>query len=315
MNSSRISFVSGAAGFVGGHLTKRLSELGSRVGGIGHGELSPQNVAASGMSTWIGGDVTRDNLDRLALELGMPDCIFHLAGGSSVATSMSAPCADFAKTCVSTSELLEWTRLNSPLTKVLFVSSAAVYGNRHSSKITENSLLQPYSIYGVNKRIAESLFESYAECFGIQVAIVRLFSVYGPGLRKQLLWDICSKLCRNADMLQLGGNGKEMRDWIHVRDAVEVMLSAMQGASRDVLIVNGGTGIGTNVETIATQLSYEFTGKDVRIEFTGAKRAGDPDYLVANIQRLLELEGGAFQEVTAGLREFASWFKQENSIQ
>ncbi len=315
MIGSRISFVTGAAGFVGGHLTRRLFEIDAKVGGIGHGDLSPRIIAERGMSAWISGEVTRNNLDKLANELGMPDCIYHLAGGSSVAASMSAPYSDFAKTCGSTSELLEWARLNSPHSKLLFVSSAAVYGNKHSSHITERSHLAPYSVYGVNKRIAETLFESYAENYGLQVAIVRLFSVYGPGLHKQLLWDICRKLSKKSGELELGGSGREMRDWIHVQDAVDVMLQGIGAASPSALTINGGTGIGTNVESIASQLCRAFTGKEVKVEFSGAKRAGDPDYLVADIQQLKHLGKVAFLDVADGLREFVAWYKRENSIQ
>ncbi len=314
MSKSGISFVTGAAGFVGGHLTKRLFENNCLVGGIGHGELSPPAASERGMSAWMNGEVTRANLDKLAQQCGLPDYIFHLAGGSSVAASMSAPCTDFEKTCCSTSELLEWVRVHSPHSKMLFVSSAAVYGNKHSSHIAEHCLLAPYSVYGVNKRIAETLFESYTENYGLNAAIVRLFSVYGPGLRKQLLWDICTKLCRNSGLLELGGTGGEMRDWIHVQDAVDVMLSAIEIASNKVQIINGGTGIGTNVDSIARLVSRAFTGKEAKIEFSGARRAGDPDYLVADIQQLRQLGKCEFRDVADGLHEFVSWYKMENSI-
>ena len=86
------------------------------------------------------------------------------------------------------------------------VSSAAVYGPGHEGPIGEDARLDPASPYGCHKLVMELLCRSYARSFGVSIVLLRLFSVYGEGLQKQLLWDLCSKLARNR-CGQLGGLG------------------------------------------------------------------------------------------------------------
>ncbi len=314
MKHSRIAIVTGAAGFIGGHLTRKLRDEGFVVGGLGHGDMPQNERHERGLSMWVNGDVNRSNLTCIATELGCPQSIFHLAGGSSVAASMMAPYADYEKTCTSTMEVAEWVRIQSPETKVNFVSSAAVYGNKHSKPIIEASVLEPYSIYGMSKYIAELLLSAYSKNYGLNISIVRLFSVYGPGLRKQLLWDICNRLASGVDSLSLGGEGVERRDWIHVRDAVSIILAAMRATGPEPYIVNGGTGIGIDVATIARRLAFAYSGKEVDLVFSGLKRAGDPDYLVADTGRVRGLGIATHCDLDSGLKEYVTWFKQEISI-
>ena len=89
----------------------------------------------------------------------------------------------------------------------------------------------------------EALCRSYGENFGLRAAIVRLFSVYGEELHKQLLWDICCKLdARESAPLLLGGTGLEIRDWLHVSDAVSLLWMARQVCSPECPSMNGGPG-------------------------------------------------------------------------
>src|SRR6202012_4896575 len=106
---------------------------------------------------------------------------------------------------------------------LIVASSAAVYGAQHAGPIAEQDALVPMSPYGQHKLMMEQLCRSYAMTFGIRSTVVRLFSVYGASLRKQLLWDVCSRLHRGERSLMLGGTGREIRDWIHVRDVVRLL--------------------------------------------------------------------------------------------
>lgn len=216
-----IIWVTGARGFIGKNLSNYLAQKGDQVLGLGHGALPPEISSKFGISYWVNGEIEDSNLRQLLEKSGQPDFIYHLAGGSSVGLSIQAPAEDFRRSVSTTAALLEWIRGNVPETKLVVSSSAAIYGNNHTDKILENGCFTPYSPYGFHKRAAELLCESYAHNFGLKIAIVRLFSVYGPGLTKQLLWDLCHRLQKSPSILELHGTGNEIRDWLFVEDAVQ----------------------------------------------------------------------------------------------
>lgn len=304
-----IIWVTGARGFIGKNLSIYLAKQGNKVLGIGHGSLPKETIANYGLSHWINGEIEDSNLHQL-LEVGeKPEVIYHLAGGSSVGLSMQTPAEDFRRSAFSTALLLEWIRNNIPETKLVVSSSAAIYGNTQMTTIVEDGYFIPYSPYGFNKRVVELLCESYAHNFGLQIAIVRLFSVYGPGLYKQLLWDLCSRLHKSPSVLELHGTGNEIRDWLYIEDAIRVLTAAASGASNTPFIVNGGTGIGTCVRDVANLLCLTWD-LSPKLKFSGKQRAGDPFSLVADTKRLETLGFIPTQKLTLGLPKYVSWFRQ-----
>ena len=208
-----------------------------------------------------------------------------------------------------TAAVLDGIRNNAPETRLVLSSSAAIYGNNHTGKILEDGCFTPYSPYGFHKRAAELLCESYAHNFGLKIAIVRLFSVYGPGLTKQLLWDLCHRLQQSLSILELHGTGNEIRDWLFVQDAVRVLIAAADKASCTPFFVNGGTGIGTCVRDIATTLCQVW-GEFPQIKFSGKQRSGDPFSLVADTQCLQTLGYIPKHKLAEGMEEYVRWFKQ-----
>jgi UDP-glucose 4-epimerase len=101
------AWITGARGFIGRHLAKRLADAGDTVAGIGHGAWPAADAARWGVKNWIEGPVDAAGLERLAASGGAPDAIYHLAGGSSVGKSLAAPLEDFRRTADSTATLLE----------------------------------------------------------------------------------------------------------------------------------------------------------------------------------------------------------------
>ena len=306
-----IALITGARGFVGRHLARSLQNKGIRVCGLGHGIWTELEREEWGLDYWLNGDVTKRNLEIIQEAVGKPDVAFHLAGGSSVGPSMQAPEEDFRRSVLSASELLEWTRLSAPDASLVLASSAAVYGSGHTDAISESALLSPYSPYGAHKRMAEELFESYSNNFGLNVSVVRLFSVYGTELRKQLLWDVCCRLTNDATHLELGGSGHEMRDWFHISDAANLLQLVAAQEKDGVLIVNGGTGNAVTVRQVAEQLCAAW-GEGTQLSFSGKGRAGDPQYLVADTERAAELGFVSNTKWEEGLKDYVAWFKRVN---
>lgn len=301
--------ITGCRGFIGRHLARRLSETGHTVVGIGHGAWPQWEHAAWGVSEWCNADVTRTNLETVAGARERVGAVFHLAGGSSVAPSMLLPAEDFRRSVGSTLEVLEWCRIRAERPSVILASSAAVYGDRFSDPVRVTDLGQPKSPYGHHKLISEQLVRSYAESFGVESSIVRLFSVYGPELRKQLLWDACQKLRLSPGTLTLAGTGHELRDWLHVTDAARILQHAAGCASRECPVMHGATGIAASVQEIGDALSAAFGGGRGGAAFTGQVRPGDPKQLVSHRDDVPEV--GPMKPWADGVREYVDWFVQE----
>lgn len=308
---SLVIWITGARGFIGRHLARHLAASDHQVGGVGHGIWPDTEARRWGISHWLNGDITSGNLRTLQKATGTPDVVYHLAGGSSVGAAVANPREDFFRTVVSTAELLDWLRLDAPATRLVAISSAAVYGAGHSGRIPESAHLSPFSPYGHHKRLMEELCRSYALSYGQRTTVARLFSVYGPGLKKQLLWDLCSRLAAGASPLGLGGSGDELRDWTDVRDVVRALDGLADTASTELPVYNVGTGVSTPVRDVASLLAQAWAGDGpaAPLAFTEASRVGDPFSLVADPARL-EAQGFAWHRpLERGVTDYVRWFR------
>jgi UDP-glucose 4-epimerase len=304
-------WITGARGFIGRHLASWLSRRGHTVVGTGHGPWPAVEARAWGVECWLNGGIHGSNLQQLLREGGPPDYIFHLAGGSSVGASVANPYEDFTRTVATTAELLEWMRMGARNARLVSVSSAAVYGAGHTGPIREEQALLPSSPYGFHKLMMEKLCLSYAANYGLSLVVVRLFSVFGSWLKKQLLWDMCSSLASGAQPLMLGGTGEELRDWTDIRDVVRALEIAMGLASDPdaMMIFNVGTGQGTSVSRIAAMV-LESWPAPARVVFAGKARPGNPCSLVAD-GWLLETKGFRWSvPVKSGVRDYVRWYLQ-----
>jgi UDP-glucose 4-epimerase len=302
-------WITGTRGFIGRHLAAWLGRQGHAVAGIGHGRWPQPEAAGWGVQRWLNGGIRPSNLQQLMREGGSPDYIFHLAGGSSVGAAIANPYEDFTRTVTTTAELLDWMRLEAPKTRRVAVSSAAIYGAGHCGPIREDQASAPCSPYGYHKQMMEHLCQSYAVGYGLPVVVVRLFSVYGTWLKKQLLWDMCTKLTSGMRHLELGGTGGELRDWTDIRDVVRVLELAMSlpfGAD-EMPVVNGGSGLGTSVSRIAA-LVLESWPTPAEVAFNGHLRPGDPGSLIADNSSLQKLGFTWNIPVHCGVTEYVRWY-------
>jgi UDP-glucose 4-epimerase len=295
--------VTGAFGFLGRHVARACAQAGQTVRGIGHGSWTRVEWRAWGLSEWHDADLT---LEAIVSYGGEPDLILHCAGSGSVGFSLSHPSQDFDRTVVTTREVLEYVRFHCPRTRIVLPSSASVYGNAAQVPIPVTAPLKPVSPYGVHKQMAEELCLCYARHFGISIAIVRLFSVYGIGLRKQLIWDAFTKLSRGQAVF--GGTGKETRDWLHVDDAARLLLAAGSTTGESPLIINGATGTGVPTRQIVDTIARAFGCAD-RVEFSGSSRPGDPVHLVADMAGLETLDWRPSRNLAVELAACVDWFK------
>jgi UDP-glucose 4-epimerase len=298
----RTALITGAHGFVGRHVSRMAAANGYRSVGIGHGDWSREEWRKWGLSRWHCSDIT---IDSLVTYGDGCDTIFHCAGSGSVGFSMRFPYQDFQRTVGTTCTVLEYVRKYAAGTCVVLPSSAAVYGHCAELPIEISSTLTPVSPYGLNKRFAEEQCQSYGNHFGVRSSVVRLFSIFGPGLRKQLLWDACNKFTRNE--LVFEGTGNESRDWLHIDDAAALLVLSAERASERCSIVNGGSGNATSIRQILELLAAEFGLGEIR--FTGTVRAGDPPHYKAQTREAIAWGWRPRLDLGIGIKGYVDWFR------
>lgn len=278
-----VALVAGANGAIGRHTVATLKAANWVVAGVGHGALNWGGDAS--IDLWIAGDVSPENLDVVADRLGVPDVVINLAGGSAVGPSLAMPFGDFERTVATSMRLLNWMWTSAPLARFVAVSSAAVYGDNYLSPIEEDAPPRPLSPYGHHKLMMEQAVRYWGKLFGIHSVIARPFSVYGVGLQKQLVFDLCKRMSSAPTTMILSGTGQELRDWIGIADTARLLVELANFASQEVPAYNLCTGEGHTVSDIAHLLAHAW-GADTKIEFDGVSRVGDPTYLVGSAKRL-----------------------------
>ena len=291
--------ITGINGFIGSHCKSYYEEKGYEVFGI--------DIFGSKSKNTLIEPINIKSLNSFNIQF---DYIIHLAGSGSVGMAEKDPLGDLERTINSTKTILEFCIKNNLNTKVVYSSSAAVYGNNNSLYYKEDDNKNPISVYGENKLEAEKICKKYSDEFGLNISIIRFFSIYGEGLKKQLLWDISNKIKNlpNNDTLNCFGTGNELRDFIHVKDAVNFINLTLEKNSL-YSIYNCGTGISTSVQDIIKLLAnqYNFSGK---ISFNGTRNLNDPEHLVANIKKS-EIMGFLPKiNIDEGIQKYAKWFKE-----
>lgn len=215
--------VTGAAGFVGGHLLRELDAAGARTWAGSLDGLPPSEGAPAG-TEWVALDVTSDESLRAAVERARPDGVVHLAAQSSVGASFGDPAGTWEVNATGTLRLLQAV---SPSTRLLLVSSAEVYGAvpEEEQPIAEDRPLRPASPYAASKAAAEMATVQAALAGGARAVVARSFNHTGPGQDARFaLPSFAAQLAAIADgaaapVLRVG-NLEARRDFLDVRDVV-----------------------------------------------------------------------------------------------
>ena len=291
--------VLGSEGFIGGHCIDHFAHSGEAVFGIDiHEQPSKQYnyLKVSRLSPEFNELFEKQSFD----------VVINAAGSGNVPYSMTHPLSDFESNCLDTIRVLDVLRKHQPVCKYVHISSAAVYGNPARLPVKEEDDLMPISPYGWHKLISEQLCREYASVYHLRTAIVRPFSVYGEGLKKQLLWDIYQKIQAAQGTIELHGTGKESRDFVHVSDLVEAIECIVQNGIMQSEVYNVASGVETSIET-AVNTFFEALHKEPLYRFNGIVREGDPVNWRADISKLCSIGYRPTTQLGQGLKKVAEW--------
>lgn len=279
--------MTGGVGFIGSHLCETLLEQGAEVAAYDNlsvGKIEYVRHLPAERLRFVRGDIR----DSRALEEMGRNCgtIFHLAAQTSVPFSMKNPKEDFDVNVGGTLNVLEVARKRDA--RIIFASTAAVYGNAEETPTPEGYPAQPISFYGLSKRAAEDYCQFYHENYGTEVVILRIFNVYG--LRGHgVIPDFLDKLRKNPHKLEVLGTGEQSRDFVHVSDVVRALVLCAQHENVDGQAYNVGSGITTSVTAIAEMIIALLNLQGVtKLSFTGGQAwEGDAKLTHADISKMV----------------------------
>jgi len=265
--------VTGAAGFIGSHLTERLLDLGLQVIGfdnLSSGDLSNlEGALRNPQFRFVQGDL----LDSEATSGALGECglVFHLAADPEVRFGAENPSAQFRQNLQATFNLLEAVRRRATNTRIVFASTSTVYGEVSTMPTPEDyGPLLPISMYGATKLGCEALMSSYTQLLPLQVVIFRFANVVGTRAGHGVLRDFITKLWKNPRELEVLGDGTQTKSYLHVDDCVDAFLMALDEEfwHGPVEAYNIGSESQTNVLDIARMVSDAIGLKNVAIRTT-----------------------------------------------
>jgi len=292
----------GSEGFIGSHCVSYFIAQGHTVYGL---DLFEQPTQA----------YTYTKVSRLSPELEelftkQPfEVVINASGSGNVMYSMTHPVIDFEANSLDTIRVLDTIRKYQPSCRYIHISSAAVYGNPQRLPVYEDDASMPLSPYGWHKLISELLCKEYYSLYALNLAVIRPFSVYGKGLKKQLFWDLFNKIVNSSGVIELHGTGQESRDFIHVEDLVRAIALIIEKGNMRGEVYNVASGVETTIQQ-AAQLFIETLKGPVEYTFSGRTREGDPLNWRADISRLQSLGFRTSYTLPMGLSEVSGWLQQ-----
>jgi UDP-glucose 4-epimerase len=309
------ALVTGAAGFIGSHLSEYLVKKGCRVIGIDNfadyypRTLKEKNLASLRKSRdfrFIEASLLEVDLDELVRD---KDAVFHQAAQAGVRASWGENFRIYTDTNIlATQRLLEACK-NGSLRKFVYASSSSVYGDTEDLPMNELSLPLPVSPYGVSKLAAEHLCGLYHRNFGVPTVSLRYFTVFGPRQRPDMAFHRFFKWALAGDPIAVYGDGKQSRDFTCVDDIVEAnWLAYENGGAGEIFNIGGGSRIPLNE---AIEIIQSLVGERIEVRYQTVAK-GDVKHTSADMTKAREMLGyHPTISVEEGLRREYEWIRSQ----
>ncbi len=285
--------VTGGAGFIGSHIVDSLMARGAHVKVLdnfssGRKELISQH-SDNNRFCLVEGDLLNGPTLEKALE--DVDIVFHIAADPDVRLGATNSAVHFEQNILATYKLLEAMRL-AEVSNIVFTSTSTVYGEALEVPTPEDyGPLVPISLYGASKLACEALITSYSHTFNMRSWLFRFANIIGKRSNHGIIVDFIQKLRQDPDRLEILGDGKQSKSYLHVEECVEGLLFAVENGAEQINIFNVGSEDTITATDIGMIVIREMGLEDVEITYTGGKRGwkGDVPRMMLSVEKLKEL--------------------------
>lgn len=311
--------VTGGAGFIGSHTVERLLQAGRRVVVLDDFSTGTRENLAAVLDherlTVMEGDVSDGLWASLAdyrQACGPIHRIIHLAAQTSVIRSIASPQLDLRINYEATMHVADYAR-RTGVRRVVFASSAAVYGEVETVPVSEVQRVAPLSPYGLHKLASEQCLRYHSDVHGVPASVFRFFNVYGPRQDPNSPYTgVISIFIRRAlrgEPLTIFGDGSQTRDFVYVGDIARMVAAACLSDRPHYALMNLGTGVATSIGQLAAEI--------VRLCDSGAQighgpaRPGEILHSLATIEHARTVLGYAPEVgLAAGLERTVEWYRR-----
>jgi len=311
--------VTGGAGFIGSHLVDRFIEKGSKVtvfDNLSSGKMEfIENHLENPDFTLIKGDL----LDQEAIEKACKDIEFvcHVAANPDVRLGASDTRIHLDQNILATYNLLEAMRKNNTK-KIAFTSTSTVYGEASIMPTPEDyGPLIPISLYGASKLACEALVTSYSHTFDMQAWIFRFANIVGPRSTHGITVDFVKKLRKNSNLLEILGDGKQEKSYLHVLECIDAILFVIENSKEKVNIFNIGSEDTISAIEIGKAVIEEIGLSNVKFTYTGGNRGwkGDVPRMRLGIEKMKNLGWKPVYTSERSIRETARALLDKNLVE
>ena len=302
------ALVTGGAGFIGSNVVKYLLDRNWQVRVVDNFSSGyPCNLDHLAVE-FIEGDICNPGIVAEACE--GRDVVFHLAACVGRQKSIDDPILDSSTNLLGTVNVLEGMK-QQHVKRIVYSSSAAIFGELITPAIDENHPQNADSPYGVSKLAAEKMILAYSNIFDITGVCLRYFNIYGVNQRYDLYGNVIpifAKRIYSGEQMTIYGDGKQTRDFVNVRDVARAnYLAAVSDAGTNVYNLGSGTSITINK---LAEMMQEISGRKVGVKYAPTRPA---DVLhcqaqIAKVRKELGFEPSV--DLTEGLKEYMSWFEK-----
>lgn len=307
--------VTGCAGFIGSHLTEALLTGGDEVVGVdcfnnNYGREQKlrnlRQVGDWGTFEFVPIDLTRGDLQEV---VGDCEVIFHLAAEPGVRSSWGSRFERYLDNNVlATQHLLEALK-SQPESRLVFASSSSVYGNAELRPTPEEAPTRPVSPYGQTKLSAELLCQLYQQSFGLDVVMLRYFTVFGPRHRPDMAFHIfCAAALENRP-ITVFGDGRQTRDFTYVEDVVAATRAAAAAGLGEARVFNVGGGAPTSLRKALDYIG-ELAGKRLDVRYLGSERGDVRDTAAETSKAREQLGFDPMTSLEQGLAAEFEWLAE-----
>ena len=312
--------LTGGAGFIGTHLTKKLLDEGHIVLAVDNfgsnydPALKRRNVAPfEGRPGYylFEGDIRESSFLHLLFGTYAIDVVVHLAGLAGVRPSLQQPASYFDTNVTGTVTLLQTMR-DFKVSKIVFASSSSVYGERNEIPFRETDRIEELaSPYAISKRTGEMLLQNYHQLFGLNAYCLRFFTVYGPNQRPDMAISRFIQRLFDGERIQLYGNGQSLRDYTYVNDIVAGIVRAIERVNGFEIINLGGARPVALIDLVRKLEQY--TGRKARLDYR-PEQPGDVSQTAADLTKAAHLLGYQPRvSLEEGLQRMVNWFQAEHT--